>query len=121
MAKWVEDGVVKLPAVEREPTKKEMQSLKYCIYHRIGRHVTKDCWAFRALIVEKIASRELELNKTDQNIANNPLLRHNNQTHMISCYGEQDIVQTQVEEEMEVPQPAEDFTASKLQNAVKFK
>ena len=73
LAKWVEDGIIKLPAVEREPTKKETQSLKYCIYHRTGRHATKDCWDFRALLAEKIASGELELNKADQNVANNLL------------------------------------------------
>lgn len=62
----------------------------------------------------------MELNKTDQNVANNPLPHHDNKAHMISCYDEQDIVRTQ-DEDVEVPQPAEDFTASKLQNAVKFK
>ena len=40
---------------------------------------------------------------------------------MISCHDEQDIVQTQVEEEIGDHQPAVDFTANKLQNVVKLK
>ncbi|GFZ11277.1 hypothetical protein Acr_22g0006750 [Actinidia rufa] len=41
--KLVEDGEVKLPHVKREPSRKDQQNSRYCIYHRAIRHATKDC------------------------------------------------------------------------------
>ncbi|KAG5552799.1 hypothetical protein RHGRI_010787 [Rhododendron griersonianum] len=41
---WVQDGKVTLLEARKEPTRRDIEHPDYCIYHKMVRHPTKDCW-----------------------------------------------------------------------------
>jgi hypothetical protein len=41
--KWVQDQVIKLPRISKQPTAEEQKNPKYCHYHRYVNHPTVDC------------------------------------------------------------------------------
>uniref|UniRef100_A0A2N9H521 Uncharacterized protein n=1 Tax=Fagus sylvatica TaxID=28930 RepID=A0A2N9H521_FAGSY len=45
--KWVQDQVIKLPKISKQPTAEEQKDPKYCRYHRYVNHPTVDCRTLR--------------------------------------------------------------------------
>ena len=45
--KWVQDQVIKLPKITKQPTVEEQKDPKYCRYHRYVHHPTMDCRTLR--------------------------------------------------------------------------
>ena len=45
--KWVQDQMIKLPKITKQPTAEEQKDPKYCRYHRYVHHPTMDCWTLR--------------------------------------------------------------------------
>uniref|UniRef100_A0A2N9FYK3 RNase H type-1 domain-containing protein n=1 Tax=Fagus sylvatica TaxID=28930 RepID=A0A2N9FYK3_FAGSY len=45
--KWVQDQVIKLPRISKQPTVEEQKNPKYCHYHRCVNHPTVDCQTLR--------------------------------------------------------------------------
>uniref|UniRef100_A0A2N9EZ34 RNA-directed DNA polymerase n=1 Tax=Fagus sylvatica TaxID=28930 RepID=A0A2N9EZ34_FAGSY len=45
--KWVQDQVIKLPRISKQPTAEEQKNPKYCHYHRYINHPTVDCRTLR--------------------------------------------------------------------------
>jgi hypothetical protein len=45
--KWVQDQVIKLPKINKQPTTEEQKDPKYCRYHRYVNHPTVDCRTLR--------------------------------------------------------------------------
>ena len=41
--KWIQDQVIKLPKIHKQPTAEEQKDPKYCRYHRYVNHPTVDC------------------------------------------------------------------------------
>jgi hypothetical protein len=41
--KWVEEDVVKLTQVNKQPTKEDKKDTKFFLYHRCVHHPTADC------------------------------------------------------------------------------
>ncbi|KAG5523151.1 hypothetical protein RHGRI_035089 [Rhododendron griersonianum] len=58
---WVQDSKVVLPEARKEPTRRDMEHPDYCIYHRMVRHPTKDCWGLRNLFEKFVMEEAMEL------------------------------------------------------------
>uniref|UniRef100_A0A2N9G2A5 Integrase catalytic domain-containing protein n=1 Tax=Fagus sylvatica TaxID=28930 RepID=A0A2N9G2A5_FAGSY len=52
--KWVQDQVIKLPKISKQPTAEEQKDPKYCRYHRYVNHPTVDCRTLRWEVNRKI-------------------------------------------------------------------
>uniref|UniRef100_A0A2N9EE51 Integrase catalytic domain-containing protein n=1 Tax=Fagus sylvatica TaxID=28930 RepID=A0A2N9EE51_FAGSY len=52
--KWVQDQVIKLPKISKQPTAEEQKNPKYCRYHRYVNHPTVDCRTLRWEVNRKI-------------------------------------------------------------------
>ncbi|KAF7130878.1 hypothetical protein RHSIM_Rhsim10G0096500 [Rhododendron simsii] len=72
---WVQDGKVTLPEARKEPTRRDMEHPDYCIYHRMVRHPTKDCWGLRTLFEKFMVEEAVELMVT-KDVLRNPLPNH---------------------------------------------
>ncbi|KAG5544106.1 hypothetical protein RHGRI_016751 [Rhododendron griersonianum] len=72
---WVQDGKATLPEARKEPTRRDMEHPDYCIYHRIVRHPTKDCWGLRTLFEKFMVEEAVELTAT-KDVLRNPLPNH---------------------------------------------
>ena len=59
--KWVQDEVIKLPKIAKQPTTEEKKDLKYCHYHRYVHHPTVDCRTLRWEVNRKIQDGTLQL------------------------------------------------------------
>ena len=46
---WLQNEDIKLPRVEHQPTAMEKRDPKYCRYHRIVDHPTKDCQSLKRI------------------------------------------------------------------------
>ncbi|KAG5528471.1 hypothetical protein RHGRI_029231 [Rhododendron griersonianum] len=58
---WVQDSKVVLPEARKEPTRRDTEHPDYCIYHRMVRHPTKDCWGLRNLFEKFVMEEAMEL------------------------------------------------------------
>lgn len=72
---WVQDGKVVLPNVIREPSQRDMSHPDYCIFHRMVRHSTKDCWGLRSLFQKFVTDNSIEL-PVCKDVLRNPLPTH---------------------------------------------
>ncbi|KAG5552838.1 hypothetical protein RHGRI_010819 [Rhododendron griersonianum] len=72
---WVQDGKATLPEARKEPTRRDMEHPDYCIYHRMVRHPTKDCWGLRTLFEKFMVEEAVELTAT-KDVLRNPLPNH---------------------------------------------
>jgi hypothetical protein len=45
--KWVQDQVIKLQKITKQPTAEEQKDLKYCRYHKYIHHPMVDCRTLR--------------------------------------------------------------------------
>jgi hypothetical protein len=61
--KWVQDEVIKLPKIAKQPTAEEKKDLKYCRYHRYVHHPTVDCQTLRWEVNRKIQDGTLQLSE----------------------------------------------------------
>uniref|UniRef100_A0A2N9J1X6 RNA-directed DNA polymerase n=1 Tax=Fagus sylvatica TaxID=28930 RepID=A0A2N9J1X6_FAGSY len=52
--KWVQDQVIKLPKISKQPTAEEQKDPKYCRYHKYVNHPTVDCGTLRWEVNRKI-------------------------------------------------------------------
>ncbi len=59
--KWVQDEVIKLPKIAKQPTAEEKKDLKYCRYHRYVYHPTVDCRTLWWEVNRKIQDGTLQL------------------------------------------------------------
>jgi hypothetical protein len=57
--KWVQDQVIKLPKISKQPTPEEQKDPKYCRYHRYVNHSTVDCRTLRWEVNRKIQNGTL--------------------------------------------------------------
>src|SRR5262249_5256716 len=74
---WLRDGNLKLPRVEHLPTQEEKNDPKFCRFHRIVGHPTRDCFTLKRIFNERVQNGELIIENND--VRNNPLPAHNNQ------------------------------------------
>uniref|UniRef100_A0A2N9IR83 Integrase catalytic domain-containing protein n=1 Tax=Fagus sylvatica TaxID=28930 RepID=A0A2N9IR83_FAGSY len=62
--KWVQDQVIKLPKITKQPTAEEQKDPKYCRYHRYVHHPTVDCrtlrWEVNLVIHGNVSDMEAE-------------------------------------------------------------
>ncbi|KAI8567934.1 hypothetical protein RHMOL_Rhmol02G0159700 [Rhododendron molle] len=72
---WVQDRKVSLPEARKEPTRRDMEHPDYCIYHRMVRHPTKDCWGLQTLFEKFMVEEAVELTAT-KDVLRNPLPNH---------------------------------------------
>ena len=91
---WLQDGNIKLLWVQRLLNASEKSDPKFCRYHRVVRHPTKECWTLKKIFNDRVHSGELVIENND--VRNNPLPAHNSQ------YGAANVVthDHKVEEEM---------------------
>ena len=66
--KWVQDQVIKLPKITKQPTTEEQKDLKYCRYHRFVHHPTVDCRTLRWEVNRKIQDGTLQLSEEQQKV-----------------------------------------------------
>ncbi|KAH7855994.1 hypothetical protein Vadar_031458 [Vaccinium darrowii] len=85
---WVQDGKVVLPNVIREPSQRDMGHPDYCIFHRMVRHSTKECWGLRALFQKFVTDNSVEL-PACKDVLRNPLPAHkdNGKAVMMATHG----------------------------------
>ena len=70
--KWVQDQVIKLPKITKQPTTKEQKDPKYCRYHRYIHHPTVDCRTLRWEVNRKIQDGTLQLSEEQQKVHKTP-------------------------------------------------
>jgi hypothetical protein len=66
--KWVQDQVIKLPKITKQPTAEEQKDPKYCRYHRYVHHPTVDCRTLRWEVNRKIQDDTLQLSEEQQKV-----------------------------------------------------
>uniref|UniRef100_A0A2N9H6L3 Retrotransposon gag domain-containing protein n=1 Tax=Fagus sylvatica TaxID=28930 RepID=A0A2N9H6L3_FAGSY len=76
--KWVADGIIKLPEVQKKATEEDKKNPKFCYFHRYVHHSTADCWTLRRKFHEKIQDGTLELPQVQQKVHTDPFLKHKN-------------------------------------------
>uniref|UniRef100_A0A2N9GD42 RNA-directed DNA polymerase n=1 Tax=Fagus sylvatica TaxID=28930 RepID=A0A2N9GD42_FAGSY len=76
--KWVADGIIKLPEVQKKATEEDKKNPKFCYFHRYVHHSTADCWTLRRKFHEKIQDGTLELPQAQQKVHTDPFLKHKN-------------------------------------------
>uniref|UniRef100_A0A2N9HSJ2 Integrase catalytic domain-containing protein n=1 Tax=Fagus sylvatica TaxID=28930 RepID=A0A2N9HSJ2_FAGSY len=75
--KWVQDQVIKLPKISKQPTPEEQKDPKYCRYHRYVNHSTVDCRTLRWEVNRKIQNGTLLLSEEQQKVHQTPFPNHN--------------------------------------------
>ena len=70
--KWVQDQVIKLPKITKQPTAEEQKDPKYCRYHRYVHHPTMDCWTLKWEVNRKIQDGILQLSEEQQKVYKTP-------------------------------------------------
>jgi hypothetical protein len=73
--KWVQDQVIKLPKITKQPTAEEQKDLKYCRYHRYVHHPTVDCRTLRWEVNRKIQDGTLQHSEEQQKVHKTPFPR----------------------------------------------
>uniref|UniRef100_A0A2N9F487 Uncharacterized protein n=1 Tax=Fagus sylvatica TaxID=28930 RepID=A0A2N9F487_FAGSY len=66
--KWVQDQVIKLPRISKQPNAEEQKNLKYCHYHRYVNHPTVDYRTLRWEVSRKIQDGTLQLSEAQQKV-----------------------------------------------------
>ena len=61
--KWVQDEVIKLPKITKQPTTEEKKDPKYCCYHRYVHHPMVDCRTLWWEVNRKIQDGTLQLSE----------------------------------------------------------
>uniref|UniRef100_A0A2N9GS47 RNA-directed DNA polymerase n=1 Tax=Fagus sylvatica TaxID=28930 RepID=A0A2N9GS47_FAGSY len=74
--KWVADGIIKLPEIQKKATEEDKKNPKFCYFHRYVHHSTADCWTLRRKFHEKIQDGTLELPQVQQKVHTDPFLKH---------------------------------------------
>ena len=77
LTQWLRDGNIKLPKVEHLPSDEEKNNPKFCRFHRIVGHPTKDCFTLKRIFNEIVQNGEPVIG--DNDVRNNPLPTHNAQ------------------------------------------
>uniref|UniRef100_A0A2N9H4E1 Uncharacterized protein n=1 Tax=Fagus sylvatica TaxID=28930 RepID=A0A2N9H4E1_FAGSY len=75
--KWVQDQVIKLPKISKQPTAEEQKNPKYCRYHRYVNHPTVDCRTLRWEVNRKIQDGTLQLSEAQQKVHQIPFPNYN--------------------------------------------
>uniref|UniRef100_A0A2N9H1D0 Integrase catalytic domain-containing protein n=1 Tax=Fagus sylvatica TaxID=28930 RepID=A0A2N9H1D0_FAGSY len=75
--KWVQDQVIKLPKISKQPTAEEQKNPKYCRYHRYVNHPTVDCRTLRWEVNRKIQDGTLQLSEAQQKVHQTPFPNYN--------------------------------------------
>uniref|UniRef100_A0A2N9IYI6 RNA-directed DNA polymerase n=1 Tax=Fagus sylvatica TaxID=28930 RepID=A0A2N9IYI6_FAGSY len=75
--KWVQDQVIKLPKISKQPTAEEQKNPKYCRYHRYVNHPTVDCRTLRWEVNRKIQDGTLQLLEAQQKVHQIPFPNYN--------------------------------------------
>uniref|UniRef100_A0A2N9GEY4 Reverse transcriptase n=1 Tax=Fagus sylvatica TaxID=28930 RepID=A0A2N9GEY4_FAGSY len=75
--KWVQDQVIKLPKISKQPTPEEQKDPKYCRYHRYVNHPTVDCRTLRWEVNRKIQNGTLLLSEEQQKVHQTPFPNYN--------------------------------------------
>uniref|UniRef100_A0A2N9HVE6 RNA-directed DNA polymerase n=1 Tax=Fagus sylvatica TaxID=28930 RepID=A0A2N9HVE6_FAGSY len=75
--KWVQDQVIKLPRISKQPTAEEQKNPKYCHYHRYVNHPTVDCRILRWEVNRKIQDGTLQLSEAQQKVHQIPFPNYN--------------------------------------------
>jgi hypothetical protein len=75
--KWVQDQVIKLPKITKQPTAEEQKDLKYCRYHRYVHHLTVDYRTLRWEVNRKIQDGTLQLSEEQQKVHKTPFPNYN--------------------------------------------
>jgi hypothetical protein len=79
--KWVQDQVIKLPKISKQPTAEEQKNPKYCRYHRYVNHPTVDCRTLRWEVNRKIQDGTLQLSEAQQKVHQTPFPNYNKELH----------------------------------------
>uniref|UniRef100_A0A2N9EG78 RNA-directed DNA polymerase n=1 Tax=Fagus sylvatica TaxID=28930 RepID=A0A2N9EG78_FAGSY len=75
--KWVQDQVIKLPKISKQPTAEEQKDPKYCRYHRYVNYPTVDCQTLRWEVNRKIQNGTLQLSEEQQKVHQTPFPNYN--------------------------------------------
>uniref|UniRef100_A0A2N9G5K4 Retrotransposon gag domain-containing protein n=1 Tax=Fagus sylvatica TaxID=28930 RepID=A0A2N9G5K4_FAGSY len=75
--KWVQDQVIKLPKISKQPTAEEQKDPKYCRYHRYVNHPTVDCRTLRWEVNRKIQNGTWQLSEEQQKVHQTPFPNYN--------------------------------------------
>ena len=70
--KWVQDQVIKLPKITKQPTVEEQKDPKYCRYHRYVHHPMVDYRTLRWEVNRKIQDDTLQLSEEQQKVHKTP-------------------------------------------------
>uniref|UniRef100_A0A2N9EHJ1 Integrase catalytic domain-containing protein n=1 Tax=Fagus sylvatica TaxID=28930 RepID=A0A2N9EHJ1_FAGSY len=75
--KWVQDQVIKLPKINKQPIAEKQKDPKYYRYHRYVNHPTVDCRTLRWEVNRKIQNGTLQLSEEQQKVHQTPFPNYN--------------------------------------------
>ncbi|OVA07301.1 hypothetical protein BVC80_1601g89 [Macleaya cordata] len=122
---WIQDAVIWLPPIRRDPTQQEMNDPKYCRFHRTVGHPTKECRALKWVFSEKIQTGELDIGEARQGaVNNNPLPDHHHHvrtlTHVTDSIEEETFQFSRKERDVVVIEGGSLITEDQSQEVIKM-
>ena len=82
--KWIEDGFLRLPNINKEPTKEDKKHAWFCCYHHYVHHPTSKCFSLRKIFHLKIQDETLDVLQIPQGVQRNSLPNHNRERGVVS-------------------------------------
>jgi hypothetical protein len=121
--KWVQDQVIKLPKITKQPTAEEQKDPKYCRYHRYVYHPTVDCWTLRWEVNRKIQDGTLQLSEEQQKVHKTPFPNYNKDKNkaVMSVVIHGNVSDMEVEESAAASSSQVPAVVRTLQKSLKFK
>lgn len=119
--KWVQDGAINLPEVEREPSSSDKKHERYCAYHRRVKHPTSDCWSLKRIFSRKVKANELEFTTSPDDVSAMPYLEHGKRKEHVYTAANRGDIELNTKEETREDTSGYETMATKLQDLQKFR
>jgi hypothetical protein len=123
LPKWVQDQVIKLPKITKQPTAEEQKDPKYCRYHRYIHHPTVDCRTLQWEVNCKIQDGTLQLSEEQQKVHKTPFPNYKKDKNkaMVSVVIHGNVNDMEVEESAAASSSLVPAAVRTLQKSPKFK
>uniref|UniRef100_A0A2N9EXF3 Uncharacterized protein n=1 Tax=Fagus sylvatica TaxID=28930 RepID=A0A2N9EXF3_FAGSY len=121
--KWVQDQVIKLPKITKQPTAEEQKNPKYCCYQRYVHHPTVDCWTLKWEVNRKIQDGTLQLSEEQQKVHKTPFPNYKKDKNkaVVSVVTHGNVSDMEVEESAVASSSLVPVAVRTLQKSPKFK
>ena len=117
--KWIADGILRLPGINKEPTEDDKKHARFCPYHRYVYHLTSECFSLRKSFHLKIQDGTLDVTQIPKGVQQNPLPNHSKDRGVVFVFIHAGI--DDADEELEESLSTNPTTIKTLQRSPKFR